>query len=238
MELILTGTTAARLVLPRQLSWPDITALREAVNGVGAPVLTLEGRDGVFCEGGDAGPAAAVAPRPQEFAALLRALETAPFAVVALVDGAALGAGLGLAAASDVVVATARARFGLPETFLGLLPAMVFPAVARRIGPGRARRLALGGPSLTAEEALAHGLVDEIADDIEAARERVCRRLERLSPPAVQALKRLVGAHFGTTAAYESDAAAELLERLASADARERLRRFADGGTPWPDDGA
>jgi enoyl-CoA hydratase/carnithine racemase len=231
------ATAAARLVLPRRLSWDDIARLRASVGAVDAPVLTIEGEGGVFCEGGDAGPAAADDPRPREFAALLRALETAPFAVVALVDGPALGGGLGLAAAADVVLATRRSHFGLPETLVGLLPAMVFPPVARRIGVGRARRLALGAPSLTAEEALAQGLVDEIADDLPAAGARVCRRLERLSREAVRALKALVAAHFGTTDAYEIEAAAALVERLGSADARDRMKRFAEGGAPWPDDG-
>ena len=237
MELTpVAGTHAVRLVLPRRLSWDDVARLRAQVDAVAAPVLVLEGVDGTFCEGGDAGPEAAVEPRPEAFGALLRALERAPFAVVALVDGPALGAGLGLAASADVVLATPRSRFGLPETLLGLIPAMVFPPVARRIGLGRARRLALGAPSLTAEQALAQGLVDEIVDDVAAAL-RTVRRLERLSPQAVRSLKELVGAHFGTTTAYEVDAAAALQARLASAETRERLARFAEGGSPWPDDG-
>lgn len=236
MELTsVPGTRALRLVLPRRLSWEAIDRLGALLAQVEGPVLVLEGEDGAFCEGGDAGPAAAVEPRPESFGALLRAIEAAPFAVLALVDGPALGGGLGLAASADVVLASTRARFGLPETVLGLLPAMVFPTVARRIGVARARYLALGAGSLTAEEALAQGLVDAVVPDLAAAGSRAVRRLERLSPEAVGALKRLVTEHFGTSIAYDAAAAAALKERLASADARERLERFAQGGAPWAD---
>lgn len=230
------GAVVVRIVLPRSLSWDAIVALRARVTAVERGVLVLEGQGAAFCEGGALDPTAVAVPQPLEFAALLRAIESAPVAVVALVDGPALGAGAGLAAAADVVLATPRARFGLPEAVMGLLPAMVFPVLARRMGVGRARRLALGAVPLSAAEAHVQGLVDEVVEDLPTAGARVCRRLARLDAQAVRALKELVATHFGTTEAYEAAAAQALCARLASPETRERLRRFEQGEAPWSDD--
>ena len=221
------------ITLPPRLSWDEIPLLEERVRAVRRGTLTLAGADGVFCEGGALDPASPAEPRPELFAALLRAIEEAPVVVLAVVDGPALGAGAGLAAAADVVIATPRARFGLPETVMGLLPAMVFPVLARRLGVARARRLALGAAPLDAQEALAQGLADEVDADGAAAAARIRRRLARQDPDAVAALKQLIASHFATSAAYESAAADALRARWASAETRRRLQRYADGGAPW-----
>jgi len=222
-----------RITLPPRLSWEEIAAMHERVLAARRGTLTFEGTAGVFCEGGALDPAATADPRPELFAALLRAIEAAPVVVLAVVDGPALGAGAGIAAAADVVIATPRARFGLPETVMGLVPAMVFPVLARRLGVARARRLALGAAPLTAEEALAQGLADEVDPDAEAAAARVRRRLARQDPDAVAALKQLIARHFATSAEYEAAAAGALRARWASAETRKRLQRYADGGAPW-----
>jgi polyketide biosynthesis enoyl-CoA hydratase PksH len=222
-----------RITLPRRLSWEEIALLDQRVRAVRRGTLTLEGADGVFCEGGALDPPSPAELRPEHFAALLRAIEEAPVVVLAVVDGPALGAGAGLAAAADVVIATPRARFGLPETVMGLVPAMVFPVLARRLGVARARRLALGAAPLTAEEALAQGLADEVDADGEAAAARVRRRLARQDPDAVAALKQLIAHHFATTAEYEAAAADALRARWASDETRKRLQRYADGDAPW-----
>jgi enoyl-CoA hydratase/carnithine racemase len=223
------------VLLPRVLSWADIDRIAESLRAAsGSRLVVLEGADGVFCEGGaldDAGEA-----RPRRFAALLAALERDPRPVVALVDGPALGAGAGLAAAADVVIASRRATFGLPETLLGLIPAMVFPALARRIGIPRARRLALGAEPLSADEAFRVGLVDEVSDDLQAALARHARRLVRMDAHAVATFKALLADHFPMPAAYEEEAAARLGELLARPETRARIRRFLSGHAPWPDE--
>jgi enoyl-CoA hydratase/carnithine racemase len=224
-----------RVALPRVLSWADIDRLAGSLgSGTGSRLLVLEGGAGVFCEGGALDDAEEA--RPRRFAALLAALERDPRPVVALVDGPALGAGAGLAAAADVVVATRRATFGLPETLLGLIPAMVFPALARRIGIPRARRLALGAEPLSADEAFRIGLVDEVCDELEGALLRHARRLARMDPQAVAAFKALLADHFPLPPAYEEAAAARLGELLARPETQARIRRFLAGHAPWPDE--
>jgi len=206
-----------------------------------ASAVVLEGGGDAFCEGLDL---SALAERDIEataalgrFADLLDAIERTPRPVVALVDGAAMGGGVGLAAAADLVLAGPRATFGLPEALFGLIPAMVFPVLARRIGHARSRWLALSARTLTAEEAWRIGLVDEVADDLEAALDRHARRLERLDPRAMAAIKRIAALHASTIAAYRESAAALFHELLERPEARERIARFLEGRTPWPDRG-
>ena len=225
-----------RVALPRVLSWADIDRLVESLaSDTGSRLVVLEGAAGVFCEGGALDDAEEA--RPRRFAALLAALERDPRPVVALVDGPALGAGAGLAAAADLVIATPRATFGLPETLLGLIPAMVFPALARRIGIPRARRLALGAEPLTADEAFRVGLVDDVSGDPEAALARHARRLARMDPHAVATFKALLADHFPIPPAYEEEAAARLRELLDRPETQTRIRRFLSGQAPWPDEG-
>jgi enoyl-CoA hydratase/carnithine racemase len=225
-----------RLTLPRALSWAEIDRLAEALRAAPpAGLVVLQGADGVFCEGGALDDPEE--PRPRRFAALLAALERHPRPVVALVDGPALGAGAGLAAAADLVLASPRAAFGLPETLLGLIPAMVFPALARRIGIPRARRLALGAEPLTAGEAFRIGLVDEVSENPEAALARHARRLTRMDPHAVATFKALLADQFPMPTTYEDAAAERLRELLARPETQDRIRRFLAGQAPWPDEG-
>jgi enoyl-CoA hydratase/carnithine racemase len=225
-----------RLALPRRLSWAEVDRLARALGSAPeARLVALAGEPDVFCEGGALDDPEE--PRPRRFAALLAALERDPRPVIALVDGAAMGAGVGLAAAADLVLATPRARFALPETLLGLIPAMVFPVLARRLGVPRARALALGGEPLSAQDAHRCGLVDEVTEDLEAALLRHARRLSRMDPQALALVKGLVAGSYPTPAGYEEPAAAALLDQMRRPETQERIRRFLAGDTPWPEEG-
>lgn len=157
------------------------------------------------------------------FLGLLDQLDRWPGTVVALVDGAALGGGLGLCAVADRIVATPDARFGLPEVLWGLLPAAVFPPVARRIGVGRARSLALTGTSIDAATALAWGLVDEVTDDPWRSVRTALRRGGRAERGAVGATKRLVADTYGQ--AWLCAAVPEFRRLLARPVVAERIGR-------------
>lgn len=208
-------------------------------------LVTIESDGDAFCEGMDLedlgstnGEIGEVTGALECFAALLRALGSTPRPVVALVGGPAMGGGVGVAAAADLVLATPQATFGLPEALFGLIPAMVFPVIARRIGPARARALALGAVTLSAAEAWRMGLVDEVVDDLEAALTRHARHFDRLSPCAIAEVKTLSALYEAAPTEYQAQASAGVARLLASADTRDRISRFLDGGTPWPDGGA
>jgi methylglutaconyl-CoA hydratase len=95
-------------------------------------------------------------------ATMLKRLYDLPSLTVALVDGAALGGGAGLAAACDLAVATEQAQFGFSEVKLGLIAATISPYVIAAIGPRRARGLFATGNMFSAAFAREIGLIDEV----------------------------------------------------------------------------
>jgi methylglutaconyl-CoA hydratase len=122
---------------------------------------------------------------------MLAALDSCPAPLVARVQGYALGGGSGLVACADVVVAAPDATFGFSEVRLGIIPAVISPFVFARIGGGAARSLFVTGERFDAETALRIGLVDEVADDLDAAVERKLEAILKSGPQATRAAKRL-----------------------------------------------
>jgi enoyl-CoA hydratase/carnithine racemase len=137
----------------------------EADERVDVVVLAAAG-NGIFCAGADlavvlAGAQAALFPADGGFAGFVRARRTKPW--IAAVDGAALAGGFEIVLACDLVIATPRASFGLPEARWGLLAAAGgVQRLPRRLPPSIAREMILTGQPLTAEAALHHGLVNRI----------------------------------------------------------------------------
>lgn len=123
---------------------------------------------------------------------MLEAIDGCPAPVVARVQGFALGGGSGVVACADIVLAAPDAVFGFTEVRLGIVPAVISPFVLPRIGAGAARRYFLTGERFDAEAALRIGLVDEVADDLDAAVELVVEHLLAAGPQAARAAKRLI----------------------------------------------
>lgn len=94
---------------------------------------------------------------PRAFGTMLRKVGAAPQVVVAVCEGAVLGGGFGLACVSDIAIAEADAKFGLPETRRDLPPAQIAPFVVERIDLTMARRLCLTGALFNGEETLKFG---------------------------------------------------------------------------------
>jgi methylglutaconyl-CoA hydratase len=88
--------------------------------------------------------------------------------VIALVHGAALAGGCGLATVCDIIIASREtAKFGYTEVKIGFIPAIVMVFLVRRIGEGRARELVLRGNILNAEQALQIGLINHVVGEVE-----------------------------------------------------------------------
>ncbi len=162
-------------------------------------VLVLEGQEGSFCQGMDlsylvAHPEVDVSGEIQELALCLDRIRRLPQVVIAAVDGSVTGGGVGLAAAADLVVATARSTFGLPEVVLGLLPAIVMPVLLERMTCQQARLLALSG-GVDASRAEAMGLVDHLVEEprrLERKVRALIKHALRCNPEAVSGLKDLL----------------------------------------------
>jgi enoyl-CoA hydratase len=121
-------------------------------------------------------------------------LRRLPVPVVARIDGYALGAGLELAAACDLRVASEGAVFGMPEVAIGIPSVVEAALLPKLIGTGRARRLLLTGETIGAAEALEWGLVDEVApsDRLDDAVDRFIRPILVAGPRAVRLQKSLI----------------------------------------------
>lgn len=165
--------------------------------------VVLAGEGQTFCAGADvewmrASAGLSLADNERDAAALqamLTAIDGCPVPVVARVQGAALGGGMGLCAVSDVVVAAEDAVFGFTETKLGILPAVISPFVLAKIGESAARALFPTGERFGAERARQIGLVHEVAPDETALDERVeaiLAHLRTAGPGALRAAKALV----------------------------------------------
>jgi enoyl-CoA hydratase/carnithine racemase len=117
-----------------------------------------------------------------------------PVPVIARIDGYALGAGLELACACDLRVASERSVFGMPEVRIGIPSVVEAALLPKLIGAGRARRLLLTGETIDAGEALAWGLVDIVAppDGLDEAVERLVRPILQAGPAAIRLQKSLI----------------------------------------------
>lgn len=121
-------------------------------------------------------------------------IEAARFAVIAAINGYALGGGCEVAVACDVRIASSTAVLGFRQIKLGLISGWGGgPRLIRLLGPGKALRLMLTGETLTAEQALALGLVDQVVppDDLLPAARTVARSIAENAPLAIAAYKRL-----------------------------------------------
>lgn len=128
-------------------------------------------------------------------AQLMRCLNDLPKPTIALVQGAAYGGAVGLAACCDLVVATQTSQFCLSEVRIGLVPAVISPYVVRAIGERQARRYFLTAEAFSAAQAQAWGLVHELVEtdeQLDAARETLVNRLLNNSPGAIEAAKALI----------------------------------------------
>jgi enoyl-CoA hydratase/carnithine racemase len=151
-------------------------------------------------------------------------LAAAAFLSVAAVDGLALGGGLELAMACTLRVSGPRARFGLPEVKLGLIPgAGGTQRLPRLVGRGRALDIMLTARQVPPDEALAMGLVDRFVDgDVDAAALTLARELVAASLPAQLAVVRTVDAAFDRDLldgmAYEAEQEAALFSEGEAAE--------------------
>jgi isohexenylglutaconyl-CoA hydratase len=211
--------------------------------------VVLRGAGGHFCAGGDlrdmaqggdpataAGALAHWEEFSRAFGRTIAQVDAAPQVVIALLEGAVLGGGFGLACAADVAIAEAGAIFGMPETTRGLPPAQIAPYVVRRVGLSHARRLALLGLRVGAEEAvqvgLVHGTVEGAAALEEAARAALAA-VRRCAPGANAATKALLlAAAREAPDALLDRAARAFAEALVGPEGREGTRAFAEKRPP------
>jgi 2-(1,2-epoxy-1,2-dihydrophenyl)acetyl-CoA isomerase len=217
---------------------PDFVDQIERDDGIRVVVIT--GAGGNFCSGADVSAMGGATPRSPEdrdrhlrkLLAYLYRLINLGKPVISAVDGVAFGGGLSLALTADIVLATPRARFCLVFGRIGLIPDMAGAyLLPRLIGPQRTKELAFTARSISADEALAMGIVQDInePENLLAAAKLTARRMSRGSPEAIAEAKKLIDMSIGSSQAEMIDA--ECVAQLACRGTefhQEAVRRFVN----------
>ncbi len=213
-----------------------ITELAEAFVDVGkARAVLLAGEGPSFCAGADVEWMRSSVDLDYErnvgdanaLRVMLEAIDRCPAPVIARVQGHALGGGAGLVACADIAVTDASAVFAFSEVKLGIIPAVISPFALAKIGPSAARRYFVTGERFDAATALRIGLVHEVADDLDAAVERILAELASAGPKAARHAKRLV-----LERPDGPDTARRIAERRTSDEGQEGLRAFLERRRP------
>ena len=216
-------------------------------------IVVLRGAGGTFCAGGDikSMSAAGAAPSPdapdelkaynRRFGAMLEVVNAAPQAVIAAVEGHAIGGGFGLACVADITIATADAKFAMTEVTIGVVPAAISPFVVQRIGLTAARRLGVSGARLSAAEACAIGIAHLAVADaaaLDAAVRETSNQVLKCAPGAVAATKQLMlraagaGPQASPLPQLLDDAADCFVAAVRGPEGREGTRSFVEKRKP------
>jgi enoyl-CoA hydratase/carnithine racemase len=232
------------------LSGEMLQAIFDALAGLAqdedARCVLLRGEGKHFCAGADfsdvAEGAATGARYGLGFEQMLRAIEEHPLPVVAAVQGAALGAGCQLLAATDLSVAADDARIGIPSARLGIL--LDLDKVQRMVqvlGPAYTRELLLAGRELDGREAAAWGLVTRSAKakDVEPIARQLAEQVAANAPLSVRGSKAAIRAVLRHSALDRRTHNAEFaphdeaaMRALTSADVAEGLKALSERRPP------
>ncbi|HWO89971.1 MAG TPA: enoyl-CoA hydratase-related protein [Gemmatimonadales bacterium] len=201
-------------------------------------VLAISGAGKAFCAGADVGdhlPGRVERMLPA-FSAVLGALADVEVPTVALVHGTALGGGMELALACDVVLCSEAAKLGQPETQLGVFPPAAAVLLPRLVGRQRALDLILTGRTISAREALELGIVTRVwpADSFVREAEQYLAALAALSSPALRLAKRAVDGAAGLAhrPALKFAERVYLDELMRHSDPEEGLTAFLEKRAP------
>ncbi|WP_305803928.1 enoyl-CoA hydratase-related protein [Stenotrophomonas sp. YIM B06876] len=226
-------------------------ALDTAAQAAEIRAVVLAGHGVSFSAGADLQWMRAMASATEEenrrdslaLARLMRTLDELPKPTIARVHGASFGGGVGLIACCDIAIASSDARFGLTESRLGLLPAVISPYVIAAIGPRQARRYFTTGEHFDAATALNIGLIHQmvVPAQLDEAVQRQLDLLGKAGPVAAASAKTLVrnvAAASGERDRLDQANAALIAALRASPEGKEGLSAFLDKRPPrWATQG-
>lgn len=241
------GLALVTLARPDKLNALDeamMGALGAAATAIDADpavrVAILTGQGKAFCAGGDIGAWGALSPLAMGLGWVRQghrtfdALARLKVPLVAALNGHALGGGLELAATADFRIGEEGAKFGLPETGIGMVPGWSgTQRLVARFGGQVVRRLALAGEIVTADRALAMGLLDEVAPKGEslAVARAWAGRIAARGPIAMIVTKQLINAADGEDAAATMEIIAGALVSTTD-DLKEGVASFREKRAP------
>jgi len=212
--------------------------------------VCLRGAGDVFCAGADIKEmfslsqhnennqqATALWAMNRAIGTLMSTVQSCGAVVVSAVHGAALGGGFGLMCVSDIIMTTSDAKMGMPETRLGLSPAQIAPFVLQRLGLAKAKQLALLGQTLSGQQALAMGLVDQVVEkeeELKTAWSEICQKIINCAPRANASTKALLQQSInGPSPTLLDQAATEFIHALKGQEGQEGTSAFAEKRAPY-----
>ena len=178
------------------LSLAHMRELTDFLKAVGeakeAHVVVLAGNGPAFCAGHDLSEMIGRDPETYRHifdvcCELMETIQAIPQPVIARVHGIATAAGCQLAATCDLVVAAEKARFATPGVKIGLFCSTPMVALSRSVGQKKAMEMLLTGDFISADEALAQGLIDRVvpAEDLDAETLELAEKIAEASPLVV-----------------------------------------------------
>ncbi|MCH1440067.1 MAG: enoyl-CoA hydratase/isomerase family protein [Rubripirellula sp.] len=247
---ILMDRPKTRNALNPQLIEDLTTAFSDVYQEKRVASVVLTGGGEHFCSGIDLKVMSEIAQMPESSALpewwavwrnlteLYESMLRFPKPIVAAVDGSALGAGLGLALAADLIVASKRATFGAIAVRRGLVGGATAALLSFRLGGATAARMVLTGQMVTAIQASRWGLCDEPVDpkQIWVAANELASQCAAAPQEAMQATKRLLNEGVGELLLSQLSAgAAGSATACTTEAAREGIQSYLDNREPiWP----
>ncbi len=234
-----------RNALSRELLQELIQAIHDLQQERRVRCLILTGAGSSFCAGMDLVEMQATAQQPDAqshwyndsvlYSELLETMLRCPKPIIAAINGAAVAGGMGLALASDSVLAARDAKLGLPEPRRGLVAGIVSPLLAFRAGGGPAAHLLLTGRIIDAVEAHRVGIVHELVspDLVWVRAQEIAKEIADSAPEALQLTKRMLYETIGENLLTQLSAGAAVSATARTTEAaREGLTAFLEKRPP------
>lgn len=217
-----------------------LEVLKEVKQNTKVKIIVLSGNENQFCTGMDFEAVAnqqkeaLMNQQPDQYYNVLKAISEIDKVVIAKVEGKVNAGGIGLVAASDIVLANSQATFGLSEALFGLLPACVMPFLMQRTGPQKAKWLTLITLGISAERAYEIGLVDEVTDEIDNLLRKNILRLSRLETNTIQEIKSYTAKLWIIKEDTKTIAVNKLQTLMESETVQKNIKNFIEKGEyPW-----
>lgn len=242
-----------RGVLEIQINRPDaensindllLTELTSAIHSVehnpDVKVVVLTGNENHFCTGMDFQAVSAqredalFQDDPDKYYDLLKLFASSSKIIISKVEGKVNAGGIGLIAASDIVLADSKVMFSLSEALFGLIPACVMPFLIRRTGHQKAQWMAITTQTISASRAFEIGLVDEHSENVNDLLRRNLLRLTRLHPDTIKILKNYMSKLWIIDESTQKIAVNQITSLMNSTAVQSNIKNFVEKGIfPW-----
>lgn len=221
-------------------------ALEQAKDNRHIRGITLRGKHGIFCAGGDLkqfhkSQSENIDPQNTyemnyQAGELFDLVMNMPQPVIAYVEGAAIAGGLGLMCCADIICVTKTAQFALTETQIGIPPAQIAPIIVTRTGLSRARQLMLTAVRFKGTQAQDWGLCDYVVEDAQAfaaIESDIIKRVRKCAPNAIHLTKQiLLSTPYMDRPAQKHFAAEKFTQAFLSDEGREGIASFIEKRLP------